>query len=164
MYMLRLAETYLWSDIISLNEALFSALERGTLNWNSWEPLEKWWNMMENALRTQAASRPGPSKRPAPAPAPGPAPAGPGQPPLAKKAKKSDIDGVPGDFLKSNNVCIKWNINTCSVQEATHSSPERGATAQLRHICGGCLYLNKGVDGTHCMKQCKNRNSKGLFQ
>ena len=65
-----MAETYPWSDIISLNEALFSALERGTLSWLSWDPLEKWWEMMENALRTQAASRSASSKRPAPAPAP----------------------------------------------------------------------------------------------
>ena len=162
MNMLRLAETYPWADIIALNEALFSALERGTLSWLSWEPLEKWWQMMENSLRTQVASRQAvPSKRPLAAIGAGAAPGGAQQP--AAKKKKTDVDGVPGDFLKTNNVCIKWNINACNVQEAPHASPERGSTAQLQHICGACLYLKKTTDGSHSMKSCSLRNKQGVF-
>ena len=162
MKMLRLAETQPWTEIMKLNQALFSALERGVLTWLSREALEKWWALAMETINNKA-SRMQAAKRPMVATAPG-------QPPAKrvddKKTviKKNDVFGVPGDFLRQNNVCIRWNVNSCSEGSDTHPSPDRSATAQVRHICGGCLFLGKPEDTSHPMKSCRNKGADGVFR
>ena len=159
--MLRLAEVQTWPEIMKLNQALFSALERGVLTWNSRTELERWWSLALESLHNRALRPAAVSKRPAAAP---PA-AAPG--PLAKKADtrvKKDMFGISGDFLRQKNICIRWNVSTCSESAASHPSPDRSATEPVRHVCGGCAFLNKSDSASHPMKVCKLKNSDGIFQ
>ena len=158
MKMLRLAEVQPWLEIMKLNQALFSALERGVLTWRSRVDLENWWALAMEGLdnRRRAAV----SKRPAPA-----------QPLTAPPTKKQDIKdkrkdmfGIPGDFLRQKNICIRWNVNSCSESTAPHPSPDRSATEPVRHVCGGCAFLGKSDSATHPMKNCKNMNNEGFFR
>ena len=165
MKMLRLAENQPWPEIMKVNQALFSALERGVLTWNSREELENWWKLAMETLNNRAM-------RPAPAAAKRPPPtAAPGQPP-AKRVdnkdttvqKKKDMFGVPGDFLRQKNICIRWNVGHCSESGESHVSPDRSATAPVKHICGGCAFLGKPDDSSHPMKSCRNKNTDGIFR
>ena len=83
---------------------------------------------------------------------------------MKTEVKKSDVFGVSGDFLRQNNVCIRWNVSSCSEGADTHPSPDRSATAQVRHICGGCLFLGKPEDSSHPMKSCRNKGADGVFR
>ena len=158
MKMLRLAEVQPWPEIMKLNQALFSALERGVLTWQSRPDLERWWSLALESLHNRAL-RPGVSKRPAPA-QPG---AGPPPKKVDNRVKK-DMFGVSGDFLRQKNICIRWNVSSCSESAASHPSPDRSATEPVRHVCGGCAFLGKSDSATHPMKVCKNKSSEGIFQ
>ena len=163
MKMLRLAETQPWSEIMKINQALFSALERGVLSWTSREELERWWRLALETLHNKSL-RPMAAKRPPPA-------TNPGQPPAKRldnrdttAPKKKDMFGVPGDFLRQKNICIRWNVGSCSETSDTHPSPDRSAAAPVRHICGGCSFLGKQDDSSHSMKTCRYKNSDGIFR
>ena len=158
MKLLRIADIYPWAEIIKLNESLFSALERGALSWSNTAQLDAWWSRSMDALRLRMARPVQQQKRPLLD-----KPSG-GQEPPAKKDRLKDIGGVPGNFLRTNNVCIKWNVGSCQVTAAAHDCPDRSVATQVRHICGGCLYLAKGEDGSHGMKTCRNKNREGLFR
>ena len=163
MKMLRLAENEPWSEIMKLNQALFSALERGVLTWTSREELENWWKLAMETLNNRTR-RPAAAKRPLPATTPG-------QPPAKRvdnrdttAPKKKDMFGIPGDFLRQKNICIRWNVSHCSESGESHVSPDRSATAPVRHICGGCAFLGKPDDSSHPMKSCRNKNTDGIFR
>ena len=160
MKMLRLAEVQPWPEIMKLNQALFSALERGVLTWQSRPELERWWALALESLHNRAL-RPAATKRPASAPPS--AAAGPPAKKVDNKTKK-DMFGISGDFLKQKNICIRWNISSCSESAASHPSPDRSATEPVRHVCGGCAFLNKSDSASHPMKVCKFKNSDGIFQ
>ena len=163
MKMLRLAETQPWHEIMKINQALFSALERGVLTWLSREALEKWWRLARETLNDRAA-RPQPTKRTPAAPAPGQPPAKRPDTKRDRPDKKNDVFGVPGDFLRQKNICIRWNVSSCSDSNDTHPSPDRSATAAVRHVCGGCAYLGKPDDTSHPMKSCRWKGGDGIFR
>ena len=81
-------------------------------------------------------------------------------PPPAKQAKRA-VMGIPGEWLREQLVCIKFNIGRCTTT-APHPSPV-GASVTLRHICGGCLFLKKGINGGHGMHARPNKNRAGSF-
>ena len=161
MLMLRLAETHPWADVRKLDETLFLALERGTLSWDSWEPLEKWWSRAESSLRNkavrgasgQAAQQP---KRPANNHESSEQP--------ASKKKKGDVAGIPGDWLRKQGLCIKFQLGTCSVVATQHEIQQQGSSITVRHLCAGCIWLKKGDDTSHGAKSCKHKNNEGVFQ
>ena len=157
MKLLRLAEMYPWNEILKMNEALFSAIERGSLTWDSRDLLEGWWSRAIEALRVRSSRPAVATKRPATTTLPASAPP-------AKKDRSKDIAGVSGDFLKSQNICIKWNVQTCSSTTSPHDCPDRSVTTQVKHVCGGCAFLGKPEDSSHPMKTCKYKNKEGLFR
>ena len=160
MRMLRVADIYPWGEIIKINESLFSALERGSLSWTDMPLLDAWWSRAMDALRLRMARPALQQKRPLPG---GGTAAGGAEPP-AKKDRLKDIGGVPGSFLRTNNICIKWNVGSCSAPSAPHDCPDKSVTTQVKHICGGCAYLAKGEDSSHSMKSCRFKNKEGLFR
>ena len=162
MKMLRLAESQPWSEIMKVNQALFSALERGVLTWSSRRELEEWWKLARETLQDRALKPPA-AKRPLPA-------ATPGQPPAKRQdnrdntVQKKKMFGVSGDFLRQKNICIRWNVGHCSESGESHVSPDRSATAPVKHVCGGCAFLGKPDDSSHPMKSCRNKNTDGIFR
>ena len=68
------------------------------------------------------------------------------------------------NFLRQKNICIRWNVGSCSETSDTHPSPDRSAAAPVRHICGGCSFLGKQDDSSHSMKTCRHKNSDGIFR
>ena len=161
MLLLKLAINTPWSDVLMVNDALFCALERKAITWDSWPDLNRWWEQALHTIQVKQAGKratgspPGgqpPAKRPSDLPAV--------NPPPAKQAKRA-IMGIPGEWLREQLVCIKFNIGRCTTA-APHPSPV-GASVTLRHICGGCLFLKKGTDGGHGMHACPNKNGAGFF-
>ena len=159
MALYRVALVSPWADVLALDQALFQALERRAVSWDSWPDLELWWTQTIDMMRTMqsgaassARSAPPPAKRPADTPANAPPPA---------KTQKRTVMGIAGDWLRQNHICIKYNLGRCDLP-APHESPDKSGT-MLRHICGGCLYLKKGQDGGHGMKSCPNKPGSGVF-
>ena len=141
-----------------VSNSLFSALERGSLTWDNWEGLMVWWEQMLEGVKLRA-SRPG-LKRPQAAVPPVPAAGGPSAPKQPRSAKL--VYGIEGSYLKSNHICIKWNLGSCQIQHSPHDSPERSDSQQVRHVCGGCLFQSRGEDSSHSMKTCRYKKD-GLF-
>ena len=152
----RLAESYPWEEVRKISSALFYGLERGALSWKEWEPMEAWWTLQIDTLRDRILTQ-RLAKRPAPAAA-----AGAGGPPPAKALKRDKaINGIPPEVLKAKNICIKWNVGSCTVKESSHDSHDK--SQKLRHICGGCWHLNQQEDESHSMKQCRLKGKDGVF-
>ena len=162
MLMLRLAETHPWADIRKLDETLFLALERGTLSWDSWEPMEKWWTRAEGAIRNKVTRGAGGQAAQPAAKRNGGQQEAADQPP--PKKKKGDVLGIPGDWLRKQGLCIKFQLGTCSITTAQHEIQQQGSTITVRHACAGCTWLKKGEDTSHGARACKYKGQDGVFQ
>ena len=161
MSLFKIAIVSPWADVLAINQALFQALERRAVSWDSWSELDLWWQQTIDMLRTtqsgarahggsgQTQSAP---KRPAETPAGAAPPA---------KAQKRTIMGVPSEWLRQQHLCIKFNLGRCQTP-APHISTDKSGD-MLRHLCGGCLHLKKGQDGGHGMDSCPNKPASGVF-
>ena len=157
MNLSKLAAVHPWPDILKLNEALFSGLEQGALTWDNWTGLAAWWEKAVEALRLRAAT----PKLPPPAPKrPAEGPAADTRQPKQPVDRRTDLFGIPGDFLRNAGICIKFNLDRCPSTTSPHDSPAVGSSDQVRHICGGCAFLKKPDDASHSMKSCKFKNSR----
>ena len=161
MLLLKLAINTPWTDVLMVNDALFCALERKAITWDSWPDLSRWWEQALHTIQVKQAGKRAtvsppsnqlPAKRPSDFPAV--------NPPPAKQAKRA-VMGISGEWLREQLVCIKFNIGRCTTA-APHPSPV-GASVTLRHVCGGCLFLKKGTDGGHGMHACPYKNGAGVF-
>jgi hypothetical protein len=65
--------------------------------------------------------------------------------------KSSLVVGIPIDWYTSNKICIKYNTGNCN-ETATHTSTN--GKHNLKHICAGCLRLEKGEDPSHRARNC----------
>ena len=156
MLLLRLAVTGVaWQDVLDIDRSLFKALERRQVSWESWSDLEIWWKQALDTLEFKklggATAAPAPAKR-----------AGSelgGAPPA--KVQKGATCGIPNSWLKEQNLCIKFNVGRCSTN-APHPSPT-DETVSLRHLCAGCLRLQKGSDSGHGANKCPNKPRGGFF-
>ena len=161
MALFRVALVSPWADVLALDQALFQALERRAISWVSWPDLELWWSQSMDMMRTkQAGSRAMSGAAPAGAAPKRPAETPTGAAPPAK-AQKRAVMGVPGDWLRQNHICIKFNLGRCTLP-APHESLDKSGN-MLRHLCGGCLFLKKGQDGGHGMSTCPNKPVSGVF-
>ena len=160
MSLMNLAINTPWSDVLAINEALFMAMERRALTWDSWPELNRWWGQAISTLSVrQAGNRLGNNQAPALGGSKRGGDAPPSLPPA--KVQKRAVMGVPGDWLRDQNLCIKFNLGRCSTA-APHPSPVVPSN-MLRHLCGGCLYMKKGSDGGHGMSTCPNKPGSGFF-
>ena len=55
MKLLRLSEIHTWEVVRGVSDSLFSALERGSLTWDSWEALMVWWDQMMEGVKLRAS-------------------------------------------------------------------------------------------------------------
>ena len=67
--------------------------------------------------------------------------------------------GVPGDFLRGRNICIKFNQGKCTFTSAPHEGLDKSGNL-LKHVCGGCAFLKKPDDSSHPMMSCPAKDAK----
>jgi hypothetical protein len=60
--------------------------------------------------------------------------------------------GINIGFYYKNNICKRFNSGKCN-KTASHKTLHGGNI--LKHICAGCLKMNKGEDDTHPAKDCE---------
>ena len=158
IYLLRLSITCAWDDVLAIDRSLFQALERRQISWASWPDLEEWWKQALATLELQRLGRVSKMANPTTT-AKRPASDLGGAPPA--KAQKGVTFGIPNSWLKDQNLCIKFNLGRCTTS-APHPNPANESVS-LRHLCAGCLRLNKGSDGGHGANKCPNKPRNGFF-
>ena len=76
----------------------------------------------------------------------------PGNPPNGG----SNIHGVPTEFLRDNNLCIKYNRNPKSCPESGSHPQQFKEDVTLEHKCAGCLKFKKSSGEGHGVSTCQN--------
>ena len=151
-FMSRLADLSInlqWEFIISINAAMYRALEQGHMTWTSWPTIETWLDRTVNHLRNKAISTLGKHPRSAGDDRPDGAP---------KKSKFDNVEGIPQEWVVQQKLCIMFQLGRCS-QAPDHTT--KGGKTPLSHLCAGCLRLDKGRVADHGAKDCPNKH---LFQ
>ena len=72
---------------------------------------------------------------------------------MAEEGKKKDPNYVPNTFIRQEKLCIKFQDGKCA---ETDDHPLGSVT--LVHACGLCLFKKRGVQKTHCKKECPKRD------
>ena len=135
-----------WEDILMLSDSFYCAVEQNSVTWESWSSIQSWWDRSMEALRSRNLANPAKKQK-----------LDNGESSVSsnnasgKESGPVVVVGIPVDFLKEKNVCIKFNTGTCDHQ-ASHKT--LNGVHLLKHICGGCLKLGKGEDSSHPAKNC----------
>ena len=76
----------------------------------------------------------------------------------APPAGESNIKGVPTQFLKENNLCIKYNQGKCKEKGSSHKHPFEDSKT-LFHQCAACLKKAAKTDESHGAsdEKCPNK-------
>jgi hypothetical protein len=135
-----------WEDILSLSDSFYCALEQSTVLWDSWPTIQMWWDHSVDSLRSRSLLNPSKRFKPNQGSVNGDS-SGTGK--VDKKATL--VVGIWVGWYTSNNVCIKYNSGNCD-KPATHKTVHGDHT--LKHVCAGCLKLEKGEDSSHPAKNC----------
>jgi hypothetical protein len=136
-----------WEDILSMSDSFYCALEQSTVSWDSWLTIQTWWDCSVDSLRSRSLLNPSKSFKPNQSGVNGNA-SNKGN---TESKKATLVVGIPVGWYTRNNVCIKYNSGNCD-KPATHKTVHGDHT--LKHICGGCLKLEKGEDSSHPTKNC----------
>lgn len=140
-----LAISWPWDDCLEFNAVLFRALEQGQVNWSDWSQIDAIHNSTEKAINTRVISRQAPTKKL--------------KVDEEKKGggavEKERIEGLLISWMREKCLCIKFQSKNCP-KPTDHAISSNKIV--LRHICGGCLFLNKPDDPTHCAKFCDYRS------
>ena len=140
-----LAFSWPWEDCLEFNAVLFRALEQAQVNWNDWPQIDAIHNSTEKAINTRVICRQAPPKK------------------IKVDEKKGGggggakerIEGLLISFMREKCLCIKFQSNNCPLPADHEISSKR---IVLRHVCGGCLFLNKPEDPSHSAKTCPHRS------
>jgi hypothetical protein len=144
MYLSKQALVSPWEDILSLSDSFYCALEQNTVSWESWPTIQTWWVQSVDALRSRSILNP--TKKFKPNQANNESGDGNGE------QKSNKVYGIPIGWFTRNSVCIKFNTGICD-KPSTHKTLHGDHT--LKHVCAGCLKLDKGEDNTHPAKDCQ---------
>ena len=142
-----------WEDILALSDSLYCSLEQSSVSWDSWPSIQTWWDRSVDSLRSRSLQNP--NKRfkhddgkdgSTSSNSSGVGKAG---------QEPSLVVGLPAEWYKTNNICIKYNLGACE-KPSSHKTVHGDHT--LKHICGGCLKLEKGEDSSHPAKNCQHKS------
>ena len=86
---------------------------------------------------------------------------GGGQPKPPAPQGKQDINGVPKDFMRNNQICMNFNDAGCKEKGSHENRFKAGQT--LKHICGGC-YKKDNSEQAHAASSCGKGPFKSLFR
>jgi hypothetical protein len=138
-----------WDFILSVNSALYRALEQGHMSWSNWPTIETWLDRTVTNLHNKAISSGGKNPRPARDEKTDNNP---------KKTKFDNVEGIPQDWVVQQKLCIMFQLGRCS-QAPDHTT--KGGKTPLAHLCASCIQLYKGRTSDHGAKDCPH---KSLFQ
>ena len=107
-------------SVLAINKRFFQAWENTSYEWDDWSRIDSFMKdakyqhllqaMAQNAKRAPGPPKPGGNGG-------GGAGGGTGKPP--KPTGDAHVNGVPGQFLKDNKICIKFNRGTCPDKDVT---------------------------------------------
>ena len=84
---------------------------------------------------------------------------GPPKPPTQQG--KQDVNGVPKEYMRNNQICINFNDTGCK-EKGTHENRFK-AGQTLKHICGGC-HKKSNSEEQHSVTGCGKGPFKSLFR
>jgi hypothetical protein len=143
MYMSKQALLSPWDDILALSDSFYSALEQNTVSWENWPAIQTWWVQSLDSLRAKNMLNPNKKLKTEKKPRDG----------VEEESTSSNkACGINISFYNKHNICIKFNTGKCD-KPATHKTMHGNNT--LKHICAGCLKIDKGEDDTHPAKECE---------
>ena len=151
-YMSRLADLSIndpWENILTINAAMFRALEQGHMNWSCWSTIELWLERTISHMRNRTFStlqQVGKHVRPS---------GDSNQDPPNKKQRFDFVERIPEGWIRDNKLCIMFQLGRCS-QQSDHTT--KGGNTPLAHVCAGCLRLEKGRVSGHGAKDCSHKN------
>ena len=89
----------------------------------------------------------------------------PGGPPKGPPAPqgKQDINGVPKDYMRNNEICMKFNDKDGCPEAASHENRFKKGQ-HLRHICGGCHKKFSKTEDAHAVIGCSKGPFSSLFR
>jgi hypothetical protein len=143
MYMSKQSLLSPWDDILALSDSFYSALEQSTVSWENWTAIERWWVQSLDSLRAKNMLNPNKKFKTDKKPRDG------GE---DDSSSSNKAVGINISFYNKNNICIKFNTGKCD-KPASHRTTHGNNT--LKHICAGCLKIDKGEDDTHPAKDCE---------
>ena len=142
-----------WNQVLRVAHMTFSAWENHQLEWDNWPFLEKYLERAQNRTRLISHLTPNPAIKHNPGKAGAPPAPGKQVPPKNTGAFK----GVPHNWIKTNGLCLRWNMGKCTDFPTDHLLPDTATF--VKHICTGCLLKKLGEVHAHCLDNC----TKGPF-
>ena len=143
-------------SMLAINKRFFYAWENANFEWDDWTRIDSFlkdakYQQLLAAMAQNSKRQPGPPK-----PSGG---GGGGQP--AKPQGDAYIHGVPGEFLKTNKLCMKFNKGTCPEKDVTQHVHPFDKNKTLYHQCGACKKAGKtdSTHGSHEFPKCSNKVS-----
>ena len=121
------------------------------MEWNDWPFLEKFLEPAQNRTRLISHFTPATKHNPGRHGAP-PADRGPGKAVTPKNT--AAFKGIPHNWIKTNGLCLLWNMGRCSDFPTDHLLPD--TSTFVKHICAGCLAKKLGEVRAHCLDNCTN--------
>ena len=79
-----------------------------------------------------------------------------------KQLGKTDINGVPKDYMRNNQICMNFNDAGCKEQDSHENHFKKGQT--LKHICAGCHKKFNKSEEKHPVTGCEKGPFKALFR
>ena len=134
---------YKWEDILELSASLYRLLEQKHISWDDGPALHAWWTRALEGMKSKAAAQSVDRPRDQP------------RKEEPSKPQKTNLAGLPVNWMRDNKLCIKFQTGSCK-ETGDHTTFNGSIT--LRHICGGCMKLNKPDDPSHSAKTCPNKS------
>jgi hypothetical protein len=134
----------------------FKLLEQAQMTWDHWAPIQDWFTNAVEGLRCKRLSDCPPNKKQKQQHG--------GQDAGQQKQQQQQqhpqqpngkIEGLDIMWMRQNQVCIKYQTGSCPFT-ADHNTLKENVT--LKHVCGGCLLLQKPTDKSHGARNCPNKS------
>ena len=132
------AMSHEWSTILSFHASFMRSIEQAQSTWDSWPIIKEWHDRHLDVVKL----KPLPSKNNKE-----------DKESRDGKESKDEVCGVKIGFIKSAQLCVKYQSNLCD-QEDGHTSPH--GKAPLSHQCAYCLFTKKVVV-KHRASECTER-------
>ena len=72
--------------------------------------------------------------------------------------KQADTVGVPHNWMRSKNFCIKWNQGHCTIQvDANNSHVFAEGKSAVQHLCAGCFVTGNKHEKGHGASNCSKK-------
>ena len=130
-----------WKSVLQFNAQFLHACENHQTSFVHWPPIQAWHDRhLQSARLHGLAPRRGNNGTES----------GEGGEEIGKK--KTDPNHVPDNFMRQEKLCLKFQRGTCA-----ETDDHALGSVTLVHACGLCLFKKRGIQKTHCKKECPNR-------